>query len=427
MFLLCLAFSLRAQEEQICQPDTARIYFDLSEHPYWHFGEMYTFSCTYDPDGLLKQLKTEYEEGDEWFYRKHQYEYDSKHNLTRDEFNGASSDDFSGAQGLKIYTYQYNLLSSYANYDYDYHSGPPFWHCIDSSAYLYDELGRLSKRDIYNRDMQHTTTIDYDYSSPSQTVITTKRNNNGVWNIISRTTNVISEDGFLLSSMTESCDEGVFSNSTLVSYTYIENGKLSDILTQNWANGEWTNVKLLSYVYNENIHLVSLEIKEWHDGEFENKDRAVYEPNEFGYPMVVTFETWNGEEWENGTLTSDDLFVFDEDYLNRQNIELCGDIDIRRIEIHYTNTLMPNYTVGEQSATQDFCILHPNPTTGKVTITGKDLKQAEVFNTLGQHVATAKGEGERMTVDISALPAGVYFVNVTDKDGRKCVRKVVKE
>ena len=98
---------------------------------------------------------------------------------------------------------------------------------------------------------------------------------------------------------------------------------------------------------------------------------------------------------------------------------------------------VPNYPlrVGQTNFSWDvvenestlFATLHPNPTTGKVTITGKDLKQAEVFNTLGQHVATTKGEGERMTVDISALPAGVYFVNVTDKDGRKCVRKVVKE
>ena len=81
----------------------------------------------------------------------------------------------------------------------------------------------------------------------------------------------------------------------------------------------------------------------------------------------------------------------------------------------------------EENATTAFATLHPNPTTGQVTITGKDLKRAEVFNTLGQHVATTQGEGEQMTVDISVLPAGVYFVNVTDKDGRKCVRKVVKE
>ena len=74
-----------------------------------------------------------------------------------------------------------------------------------------------------------------------------------------------------------------------------------------------------------------------------------------------------------------------------------------------------------------FSTLYPNPTSGLVTINGADLKQAEAFNTLGQRVATATGEGETLHIDLSGLPAGIYFVNVTDKDGRKCVRKVVKE
>ena len=81
----------------------------------------------------------------------------------------------------------------------------------------------------------------------------------------------------------------------------------------------------------------------------------------------------------------------------------------------------------EENETTAFATLHPNPTNGQVTITGQDLRSAEVFNTLGQCVATVKGEGEQMTVDISNLPAGVYFVNITDGEGRKCVRKVVKE
>ena len=98
---------------------------------------------------------------------------------------------------------------------------------------------------------------------------------------------------------------------------------------------------------------------------------------------------------------------------------------------------IPNYPLrwGQTSLTDGIeeteatasATLHPNPTTGLVTITGENLKAAEVFNTLGQNVATATGEGETMQVDLSGLPTGVYFVNVTDKDGRKCVRKVVKE
>ena len=74
-----------------------------------------------------------------------------------------------------------------------------------------------------------------------------------------------------------------------------------------------------------------------------------------------------------------------------------------------------------------FATLHPNPTNGLVTIAGNDFKQAQIINALGQCVATVKSEGEQLTLDISNLPAGVYFVNVTDAEGRKCVRKVVKE
>ena len=71
--------------------------------------------------------------------------------------------------------------------------------------------------------------------------------------------------------------------------------------------------------------------------------------------------------------------------------------------------------------------LYPNPTQGLVTVEAEGLRQIEVVNTLGQRVATATGEGASLHINISHLPAGIYFVNVSDGEGRKCVRKVVKE
>ena len=98
---------------------------------------------------------------------------------------------------------------------------------------------------------------------------------------------------------------------------------------------------------------------------------------------------------------------------------------------------IPNYSLkwGQTSVQTDveennipvFSPVHPNPTTGIVTISGQDLKSADVFNTLGQQVATATGKGETLQIDLSGRPAGIYFVNITDEEGRKCVRKVVKE
>ena len=98
---------------------------------------------------------------------------------------------------------------------------------------------------------------------------------------------------------------------------------------------------------------------------------------------------------------------------------------------------IPNYPLrwGQTSLTDgieeiespSFANVYPNPTKGQVTILGKDLETAEVVNMLGQRVATASGKSEYITMDISHLSAGIYFVNITDSEGRKCVRKVVKE
>ena len=68
----------------------------------------------------------------------------------------------------------------------------------------------------------------------------------------------------------------------------------------------------------------------------------------------------------------------------------------------------------------------PNPTTGLVTVTGENLRQAEVFNMLGQQMLSIQGKGNELQIDMATLSAGIYFVTVTDKEGRKCVRKVVK-
>ena len=103
----------------------------------------------------------------------------------------------------------------------------------------------------------------------------------------------------------------------------------------------------------------------------------------------------------------------------------------------YAYCTIPNYPLRagqtslswgmDENASVTFATIHPNPTTGLVTIVGKDLNQAEVVNMLGQCVTAAQGKGETLQIDISNLPTGVYFVNVTDGEGRKCVRKVVKE
>jgi hypothetical protein len=87
-----------------------------------------------------------------------------------------------------------------------------------------------------------------------------------------------------------------------------------------------------------------------------------------------------------------------------------------------------NFTgIYENDNPSTFITIHPNPTTGLITIAGNNLRQAEVLNMLGQQVLNVQGEGNELRIDMAALPAGVYFVNITDGEGRRCVRKVVKK
>lgn len=83
--------------------------------------------------------------------------------------------------------------------------------------------------------------------------------------------------------------------------------------------------------------------------------------------------------------------------------------------------------VEENSEPYAFATIHPNPTLGRVTLSGENLRQAEVVNLLGQQVLSMKGQGNEIHIDMTALPAGIYFVTITDEEGRKCVHKVVKE
>lgn len=60
---------------------------------------------------------------------------------------------------------------------------------------------------------------------------------------------------------------------------------------------------------------------------------------------------------------------------------------------------------------------YPNPTDGTFTIEAEDITAVEVFDQLGQKVMTDHS-GSR-TVNVSALPAGIYFLKVETATGTK--------
>lgn len=59
---------------------------------------------------------------------------------------------------------------------------------------------------------------------------------------------------------------------------------------------------------------------------------------------------------------------------------------------------------------------------GVVTLTGKSLREATVYNTLGQLVLTKKEDTTTINIDLSDQPSGLYLlISVTDQNGqRRC-------
>ena len=422
-FLVGLSFFTNAQNNYVVQPDSAKIFIDTTYNP--DYGGVYDFRCSYNADGLLteREVMVFSEETDQCLHRGNTYRYDSNHNVTYDEYLGY--DCLWNISGIRFKTenvYLYNLIRSQTTYIAGDHGIG--WILWDSATYHYDNARRLTSKESYDSNHAHTSTIHYEYGDLKK-VITTEQLKNNQWMVTKRQTQSFSDDDLLLSKMTEVGDDGLLSNSLLVTYSYDNQGHCERVLTQEWENESWVNVKMVVNSYDGNGHLVVATLKKWQDGAFVDANRAVYELNEVGYPVVVSFEKWRDDSWVEGTWLSD-FYVYSESHLSRQNEALC-DLDVRRLEIHYANTPMPDYDVDEHPTEQGFCTLYPNPTNGFITVMGKDLKTAEVLNTLGQRVATVTGQGETLQIDIAELPTGVYFVSVTDGKGRKCVKKVVKE
>ena len=96
---------------------------------------------------------------------------------------------------------------------------------------------------------------------------------------------------------------------------------------------------------------------------------------------------------------------------------------------------IPNYPLKWGQTTQTFVdengenpslFVYPNPTSGLISVMGDNIRQIDIFNTLGQHVITQLADGDRTTINLNKQPAGLYFISVTDTNGRRCVKKVTK-
>lgn len=78
--------------------------------------------------------------------------------------------------------------------------------------------------------------------------------------------------------------------------------------------------------------------------------------------------------------------------------------------------------------TDESITVYPNPTSNNIVVSGDRLHEVEIYNFTGQKVASYRiAEAENFVIDMSGMPSGFYLVNVTSGNGKRHVKKVVKE
>ena len=68
--------------------------------------------------------------------------------------------------------------------------------------------------------------------------------------------------------------------------------------------------------------------------------------------------------------------------------------------------------------------VYPNPVKDILTVKAENMRQVEIYNSLGQMVETINADAEEVKVNVSAYNNGMYFINVIDNNGEMTTSKV---
>lgn len=122
------------------------------------------------------------------------------------------------------------------------------------------------------------------------------------------------------------------------------------------------------------------------------------------------------------TLSADGIwnsYVADiDDANNTLNYDFTG-LEFTKITASSVNASL---TV-EEIAKNDFVKVYPNPTTDKLIIVSKNIKNTILYNINGQKVL----ETDRNELNVSQLPIGVYLLHTTNNQNQLSTFKIIKK
>ena len=214
--------------------------------------------------------------------------------------------------------------------------------------------------------------------------------------------------------------------------------------------GEFKRVKLLSgTTYTDNLNAQPNDQYEYvvtayyHDIECESGYATAAEHPELNFvefnktiiPMHLDFYIQDGNVilgWEEGSMAESHNVYRDGEHIGynitgntfvdyfadpQQTYHYVVTGNTEYLESNPSNVVFVDWTTGVDESTDKGVSLYPNPTESSVTIEAEGLRLIRVLNMMGQEVKCLSTMKNNVTIDLSALPKGCYFIETTTEQG----------
>ncbi|MDL2313070.1 T9SS type A sorting domain-containing protein [Bacteroidales bacterium OttesenSCG-928-B11] len=319
------------------------------------------------------------------------YTYDVSNNKTSELYQLWDSTGQWNNSYLITYTYDANnnlLTQQYKNWE---------WHNNQLTTNAYNNNNELiSKTNIYYSDTIWSASSReiWEYDQEGRNTIYTKMSgiNSGTeWRVERIHTYMYDGEENLISDLEQGDNDY---NISFTTYTYDSQNNRTGSKIQKW---EWV---MIDDVEGHSTWVDAYQFLDTYD--------------EHGNCILGTAEKWNSEN-ETWEATDDHYLMF---HYNNNNSELDPMETCYKFIVSYTTT-QPN-SIPEMKTIN--ISLFPNPAQSTITIsTTETIRNIELYNLSGQLLGTYN----QTVINVSHLPAGVYFVKITMENG-SVTRKVVK-
>lgn len=256
--------------------------------------------------------------------------------------------------------------------------------------------------------------------------------NSAQYVLISRTTFEYGSNGMINAMISETHETGSWVNSIRMNYTWETDGKENIVIVETWETERW--VLMGKYVYEWTANDSSSSIFSSWDQETNDylpMMRDISQNDSHGNLILRTNEFWMGMSWFLSTGSQYDITYQGDNATQRITKKWSG--------VAYNNETKEVFSsfinLGIDDPTSLFLSLDcfPNPANDVLIIRYNALssitRSIELVDMLGKTLITQAPQlsAQRLTWDISEIPAGVYLVRMTDNYGQVVIRKIIKQ